>query len=109
MWKLFEVVRWARASRRCAERRDCLRRKRTPSFYERGGGGDIPTGLAPQMAKALNVSVEEVLGVSQTTARKQEPNPQLEKQLEASADLPRAQQRILNVVQALIAHARSAS
>jgi transcriptional regulator of acetoin/glycerol metabolism len=54
--------------------------------------------------------VEEVLGVSRTTARKRGPKSQLEKQLEAIADLPWAQQqRILNVVQASIAQARSAS
>jgi len=83
--------------------------QRTLSFYEREAG-DIPAGLVPQMAKALDVSVEEVLGVSQTTARKRGPKSQLEKQLEAVADLPRAQQqRILNVVQALIAQAQSAS
>jgi transcriptional regulator with XRE-family HTH domain len=83
--------------------------QRTLSFYEREAG-DIPAGLVPQMAKALDVSVEEILGVSQTTARKRGPKSQLEKQLEAIADLPRAQQqRILNVVQALIAQAQSAS
>jgi len=55
------------------------------------------------MARALEVSVEEVLGVSETTPRKRGLKSQLEKQLEAIADLPRPQQqRILNAVQALI-------
>jgi transcriptional regulator with XRE-family HTH domain len=81
--------------------------QRTLSFYEREAG-DIPARLVPQMAKALDVSVEEILGVSQTTARKRGPKSQLEKQLEAIADLPRAQQqRILDVVQALIAQHKS--
>jgi hypothetical protein len=54
--------------------------------------------------------VEEVLGVSQIAARKRGPKSQMEKQLESIADLPRArQQRILNVVQALIAQAQNAS
>jgi hypothetical protein len=39
------------------------------SFYEREAG-DIPAGLPPPMAKTLDVSVKEVLGVSQITARK---------------------------------------
>ena len=55
--------------------------------------GDIPAGRVPQTAKALDVSVEEILGVSQTTARERGPKSQLEKQLEAIADLPRAQQQ----------------
>jgi transcriptional regulator with XRE-family HTH domain len=76
---------------------------RTISFYEREAG-DIPARLVPQMAKALGVSVEEVLGVPQSAAKKRGPKSQLERQLEAVAELPRAQQqRILDVVQALIA------
>lgn len=82
--------------------------QRTLSFYEREAG-DIPAGLVPQMAKALDVSVEEVLGVPQTAAKKRGPKSQLEKQLEAVADLPRAQQQqILNVVQALLTQAQAA-
>lgn len=83
--------------------------QRTLSFYEREAG-DIPARLVPQMAKALDVSVEELLGVPQVAAKKRGPKSQLEKQLEAVAELPRAQQQqILNVVQALIAQAQSAS
>ncbi|MCW5969337.1 MAG: hypothetical protein KIT57_12555, partial [Blastocatellales bacterium] len=71
---------------------------------------DIPVRLVPPLAQALAISVEEVLGVSQSMTRKRGPKSQLEKQLAAIAELPRAQQqRILTVVQALIAQAQSAS
>jgi transcriptional regulator with XRE-family HTH domain len=83
--------------------------QRTLSFYEREAG-DIPAGLVPVLAKALDVSLEEVLGVNQSAGKKRGPKSQLERQLEAVADLPRSQQQqILNVVQALIAQAQSAS
>ncbi|MCW5971683.1 MAG: helix-turn-helix transcriptional regulator, partial [Blastocatellales bacterium] len=81
--------------------------QRTLSFYEREAG-DIPAGLVSQLARALDVSVEEVLGVPQAAAKKRGPKSQLEKQLEAVAELPRSQQqRILDVVQALIARAQA--
>lgn len=73
-----------------------------------------PVALRPEqlwkLAQALGVSLDELIGGTQTAARKRGPKSQLEKQLEAIADLPRAQQqRILDVVQALIAQAQSAS
>lgn len=77
--------------------------QRTLSFYEREAG-DIPARLVPQMAKALDVSVEELLGVPPVAAKKRGPKSQLEKQLEVVAQLPRsAQQQILKVVSALVA------
>jgi hypothetical protein len=44
-------------------------KQRTLFFYEREAV-EIPAMLVPHMAKALDVSVEENLEVSQTTARK---------------------------------------
>jgi transcriptional regulator with XRE-family HTH domain len=83
--------------------------QRTLSFYEREAG-DIPAGLVPVLAKALDVSLEEVLGLHQSAGKKRGPKSQLERQLEAVADLPRSQQQqILNVVQALIAQSQSTS
>jgi transcriptional regulator with XRE-family HTH domain len=83
--------------------------QRTLSFYEREAA-DIPARLVPPLAEALALSVEEVLGMSQSTAKKRGPKSQLEKQLAAIADLPRPQQQqILNVVQALIAQHQSAN
>lgn len=79
--------------------------QRSLSFYEREAG-DIPVRLVPPLAQALAISVEEVLGVSQSMTRKCGPKSQLEKQLAAIAELPCAQQQqILSVVQALLAQA----
>jgi transcriptional regulator with XRE-family HTH domain len=83
--------------------------QRTISFYETEAG-DLPSTLIPALADALGVSLEELLGVNRAGARKRGPKSQLERQLEAVAKLPRAQQqRILEVVQALIAQHQSAN
>lgn len=79
--------------------------QRTISFYEREGGY-LPSTLVPKLAKALGVSIEELLGISDGAQRaKRGPKSQLERQLEAIATLPRnQQQKILAVVEATIAH-----
>ena len=81
--------------------------RRAYSHWER-----YPVALRPeqvlQLAQALEVSLDELLGGTQTLAKKRGPKSQLERQLEAIAELPRAQQqRILDVVQALIAQHKS--
>jgi len=81
----------------------------TLSFYEREAG-DIPARLVPPLAKALGVSLEEVLGVNQSAAKKRGPKSQLERQLETVADLPRSTQRkIRDVLNDLIAQRKAAS
>ena len=79
--------------------------QRTISFYEREGGY-VPSTLVPQLAKALGVSLEDLLGIGDGAQRaKRGPKSQLERQLEAIATLPRnQQQKILAVVEAMIAH-----
>jgi hypothetical protein len=81
--------------------------QRTISFYERDAGA-IPSTLVPKFAKALGVSMEEVLGIDNGAQRsKRGPKSQLERQLELVATLPRhQQQKILDVVEAMIAHQR---
>jgi len=80
--------------------------QRTISFYEREAEA-IPSTLVPALAKVLGVSMEELLGINDSGQRtKRGPRSQLERQLEAVATLPRhQQQKILAVVEALIAHA----
>lgn len=75
----------------------------TISFYEREAGA-IPSTLVPRFAKALGVSMEELLGVdSGARGPKRGRKSQLERQLEAIATLPRSQQlKILAVVEAFI-------
>jgi transcriptional regulator with XRE-family HTH domain len=82
--------------------------QRAYSHWER-----LPVALRPeqlqQLAQALNVSLDELIGGTATASKKRGPKSQLEKQLEAVAALPRAQQqRILNVVQALLTQAQAA-
>jgi hypothetical protein len=81
--------------------------QRTISFYEREAVA-IPSTLVPALAKVLGVSMEELLGINDGTQRaKRGPKSQLERQLEAIATLPRhQQQKILAVVEAMIAHQR---
>ena len=81
--------------------------QRTISFYERDAGA-IPSTLVPKFAKALGVSMEEVLGIDNGAQRsKRGPKSQLERQLEIVGTLPRhQQQKILDVVEAMIAHQR---
>ena len=76
-------------------------------FYEREASA-IPSTLVPALAKVLGVSMEELLGINEGTQRsKRSPRSQLERQLEAVATLSRhQQQKILAVVEALIAHQR---
>jgi transcriptional regulator with XRE-family HTH domain len=77
--------------------------QRTISFYEREAGA-IPSTLVPRFAKALGVSMEELLGVDSGAQRsKRGRKSQLERQLEAISTLPRSQQlKILAVVEAFI-------
>ncbi|MGI9165082.1 MAG: helix-turn-helix domain-containing protein [Pyrinomonadaceae bacterium] len=79
--------------------------QRTISFYEREAAA-IPSTLVPRFAKVLGVSMEELLGIGDGAQRaKRGPKSQLERQLEAVATLPRnQQQKILAVVEAMIAH-----
>jgi transcriptional regulator with XRE-family HTH domain len=79
--------------------------QRTISFYEREASA-IPSTLVPALAKALGVSMEELLGINEGVQHsKRGPKSQLERQLEAVATLPRhQQQKILAVVEAMIAH-----
>ena len=81
--------------------------QRTISFYEREAAA-IPSTLVPSLAKVLGVSTEEILGINDSAQRaKRGPKSQLERQLEAIAALPRQQQqKILDVVEAMIAHQR---
>jgi hypothetical protein len=55
------------------------------------------------MAKALGVTIEEILGLDPTGQKKRGPQSQLEKQMAAIASLPRKeQQQLLAVVQAFV-------
>ena len=74
--------------------RTCVRRQQSLQPGSRG------------LAKVLGIFIEELLGIGDGAQRaKRGPKSQLERQLEAVATLPRnQQQKILAVVEALIAH-----
>jgi len=66
--------------------------------------------LLPELAKALGVTIEELIGVSETKARKRGPKSQLERQLEIVLALPRStQQKIMVVLDAFITQHKATS
>ena len=77
---------------------------RSISFYERKAQS-IPSHLVARLAKALEVSAEELLGLEdQKPKAKRGPKSEIEKRLEQIRKLPRgAQKRILDVVDAMLA------
>jgi transcriptional regulator with XRE-family HTH domain len=77
--------------------------QRSLSFYERDAK-NLPSSLVPRLADALGVTIEDVLGMSESQTRKRGPKSQLEKQMEAIGKLPRSkQQQIAAVIEAFIA------
>ena len=77
--------------------------QRTLSFYEREAG-DIPAGLAPPMARALGVSVDELLGETEKKRRAAVgPTGRMRRLFEAASKLPRSQQeKIAAVIEAFV-------
>ncbi len=55
----------------------------------------IPVSLIPALAKALGVSVENLLGL-ENTAFKRGPTPKLQQQVEQISRLPRSKQRFVS-------------
>lgn len=70
--------------------------QRTLSFYEREAEA-IPSTLVPAFAQALDVTVEEVLGIEPAGQKKRGPQSQLEKQMAAIASPPR-KERFINAI-----------
>ncbi len=77
--------------------------QRTLSFYEREAG-DIPAGLVPPMARALGVSVDELLGETEKKRRAGAgPTGRMRRLFEAASKLPRSQQeKIAAVIEAFV-------
>lgn len=66
----------------------------------------IPVSALPLLAKALNVSIEALIGGSAKTANKRGPAPKLQQQLEQLSQLPKAQQRLVSqVIDSVLAQA----
>jgi len=74
------------------------------AFYE-GGHQRIAIDLLPDVARLLGVSVEELLGLSQSPARRG-PTPKFQQQLERINRLPRSKQRfVMEMLDAVLTQA----
>ena len=56
----------------------------------------IPVSTLPPLAKALNVSIEALIGGTPKAAAKRGPAPKLQQQLEQLSRLPKTQQRLVS-------------
>ena len=56
----------------------------------------IPVSALPLLAKALDVSIEALIGGSTKTAAKRGPAPKLQQQMEQLSRLPKTQQRLVS-------------
>jgi len=68
--------------------------QQTMNAYEMGHRR-VPVSALPHLARALGVSVEELLGDDAAAARKRGPAPRLQQQIERIQQLPRTQQRFV--------------
>ena len=68
--------------------------QRTLSFYETSAES-IPSSIIPQLADALGVTVEDILGISKKTA-KRGPKSKLDRQFEGVRRLPKSEQEFVS-------------
>lgn len=69
----------------------------TMNAYELGQRR-VPVSALPGLARAIGVGLEELLGETKTATRKRGPAPKWQQQIEAIAQLPKAQQRFVSQV-----------
>lgn len=75
----------------------------TVNAYELGHRR-VPVSALPVLAKALGVSLEDLLGKSMNGARKRGPAPKLQQHMERISRLPKSQQRfVLQVLESVLA------
>ena len=78
----------------------------TVNAYE-SGQRRVPVSALPVLAKALGVSLDELLGeTNAAAARKRGPSPKLQQHMERISRLPEPQQRfVLQVIESVLAQA----
>ena len=78
----------------------------TVNAYE-SGQRRVPVSALPVLAKALGVSLDELLGeTNAAAARKRGPAPKLQQHMERISRLPKPQQRfVLQVIESVLAQA----
>ncbi|WP_345817679.1 helix-turn-helix domain-containing protein (plasmid) [Paraburkholderia sp. PREW-6R] len=80
--------------------------QQTFQSYE-SGRRRIPVSAMPAVARALSVSLEELFGEQDSSARKRGPAPKWQKQIEAIAQLPKAKQQfVAQVIDSVLAQAQ---
>ena len=66
----------------------------------------VPVSALPTLARALGVSLEELIGGPVPTARKRVPAPKLQQHIERISQLPKAKQRfVMQVLESVLAQA----
>lgn len=55
----------------------------------------VPVSMIPVLARALGVSLDELIGAPRRTARKRGPAPKLQQHMERISELPKPQQRFV--------------
>ena len=64
----------------------------------------VPVSALPLLAKALGVSLEELLGESSAASKKRGPAPKLKQHMERISQLPKPQQRfVMQVIESVLA------
>lgn len=77
----------------------------TMNAYELGQRR-VPVSALPVLAKALGVSLEELLGESKAATMKRGPAPKLQQHMERISQLPKPQQRfVIQVLESVLAQA----
>ena len=68
--------------------------QQTINSFEKGRRR-VPASALPTLSRALNVSVEALIGEDQRAPAKRGPTPRLQQQLEQLSQLPRPKQRFV--------------
>jgi transcriptional regulator with XRE-family HTH domain len=79
--------------------------QQTVNAYEMGHRR-VPVSALPTLAKALGVSLEELIGQPIASSRKRGPAPKLQQHIERISQLPKAKQRfVMQVLESVLAQA----
>jgi hypothetical protein len=91
---------------RSATGRETERERRLRGRTDRSASAVVPVSLLPQIAEALAVSLEELIGKKDVQPAKRGPAPKLQQQIERIQRLPRAKQRfVIEMLDTVLAQA----
>ena len=99
-------VQPTQARTRSATGRETERERRLRGRTDRSASAVVPVSLLPQIAEALAVSLEELIGKKDVQPAKRGPAPKLQQQIERIQRLPRAKQRfVIEMLDTVLAQA----